>query len=191
MYTLYTDKSENFKCNIGVEGANISQTQARLVLENKDLNLLFEGKINSDGSCVIPIKQLKNILQEGSKGKMRLEVIAEDTFFSPWEDDFNVKTNKKVTVEVESDDSKQQIKETQIRVEVIKPDNIKSNNSKTKPSHGKLISELLNRKGIRLNNINNEAKLKVATNLIEKYIRRYNVEADTKYLMTEILDNLK
>ena len=74
MYTLYTDKSEDFKCNIGVEGADITNTHARLVLENSTMNILFEGKVNKSGDCVIPIKKLKHILPEGVGGKLKLEV---------------------------------------------------------------------------------------------------------------------
>ena len=118
MYTLYTDKSEDFKCNIGVEGADISKTTARLVLENNNVNLMFEGTVDKSGNCIIPIKKLKNILPEGIEGRMKLEVVADDTFFSPWEDSFLVKVNKRVTVEVANDTRKSTIKETKIKVQV-------------------------------------------------------------------------
>ena len=52
MYKLYTDKSEDFKCKIGVEGTNINETFARLVIESKDVNLMFEGKIDSEEACL-------------------------------------------------------------------------------------------------------------------------------------------
>ena len=44
--------------------------------------------------------QTKHFLPEGTKGNMRLEVIADDVYFEPWSSDFNVKTNKKVNVVV-------------------------------------------------------------------------------------------
>ena len=119
MYTLYTDKIENFKCSIDVEGASLSETDVRLVLQSDKLNLLYEGTIDANGTCNIPIDKLKNILKEGTEGTMRLEVIAEDTFFSPWEDSFTVETNKKVTVEVLSS-TKSPIKESAIKVKVNK-----------------------------------------------------------------------
>jgi len=98
-YTVYNDKFENFNCNVMVEGAKLVNTKARLILESDDWNLVFDGEIDDNGKCNIPIKRL-NILQEGTVGKIRLEVIAENTIFSPWEDDFQVKTSKKVAVQV-------------------------------------------------------------------------------------------
>jgi len=100
MYKFYKDKNENFECNIGIEGASLSNAKARLVLENEEFNLIFEGNIDENGKCVVPIKKLK-ILTEGLQGKLKLEVIVEDdTYFLPFQDNFEVGVNKKVTVEV-------------------------------------------------------------------------------------------
>jgi len=164
MYTLYVDKTEDFKCNIGVEGANIKDTQARLILESKDMNLLYEGTVSSDGSCTIPVKKLKNILEEGTTGKMKLEVIAEDTFFSPWEDNFTVKAKKQVKVEVIGSD-KPMVKETKINVTVNKP--------KAKPSHGKIIAQLLEKKNITP--LNFKTKSNEISVLIENYMNKFNI----------------
>jgi hypothetical protein len=98
-YPVYKDKSENFSCDVLVEGASISDTKARLILESDDWTLMFEGDIDRYGKCTIPIKKL-NILNEGVVGKIRLEVIADSTVFTPWEDDFKVKMSKKVLVQV-------------------------------------------------------------------------------------------
>lgn len=97
-FSVYKDKVENFSCDVSVEGAKISETQARLILESDDWTLMFEGEIDRYGKCNIPIKKL-NILEEGSVGKIRLEVIAENSVFTPWEDDFKVKVSKKVTIQ--------------------------------------------------------------------------------------------
>jgi len=106
MYTLYTDKQKNFECSISLEGASIKNSQARLIIEADDLNLLFKGTIDSTGKCTVPIKKLRNLLEESTTGKIRLEVIAEDTYFTPWESDFEVATAKKLTVEVKSKSNK-------------------------------------------------------------------------------------
>jgi hypothetical protein len=115
-YVVYKDKFENFSCNVFVEGAKIHNTKARLVLESDDWNLVFEGDIDEYGKCTIPMKKL-NILDEGTVGKIRLEVIAENTIFTPWEDDFKVKLDKKVAVEVPK---KNVQKETSVKVKVGK-----------------------------------------------------------------------
>lgn len=192
MYTLYTDKSEDFKCTIGVEGATIKNTTARLVLENKNLNILFEGKINSDGSCIIPIKQLKHILPEGIEGKMKLEVIADGTFFSPWEDDFIIKVNKKVTVEVKNDTSINTIKEHSVNIQVTDIHKQQYLNRKitTKPklSHRQVMSAILDKKGITLDNFSkNIDKTKP---LIEAYIKKYHVKETAEDVLNEIILNL-
>tara|TARA_R110000824_G_scaffold292606_1_gene481004 strand:- start:27 stop:485 length:459 start_codon:yes stop_codon:yes gene_type:complete len=97
MYTLYSDKQNIFECDIQLEGASLSQAFARVILEGKDLNLVFNGEINSDGNCRINLPKL-NMLKEG--GDMKLEVIADDMYFNPWNSDFELKKSKSLTVEV-------------------------------------------------------------------------------------------
>jgi hypothetical protein len=98
-FLVYKDKTENFSCDVLVEGAKISETQARLILETDEWTLLFEGDIDRYGKCNIPIKKL-NLFDEGVTGRIRLEVIAENTVFTPWEDDFKVKMSKKVSIQL-------------------------------------------------------------------------------------------
>lgn len=98
-YKLYRDKQENFCCEVAIDGASMDNSSVRLIIESPEWNLLFNGKIEKNGKCTIPIKKLP-ILSEGTCGKIKLEVIAEDTVFVPWEEDFCVKNSKKVTVKV-------------------------------------------------------------------------------------------
>ena len=99
MQKFYRDKSKLFECNISVDGANLNETKARLVLEfPNDRNLLFYGKIKDNGKCEITIPALKEF--EESNGNVILEVIADSTYFESWRDTFNLETNKKVTVEM-------------------------------------------------------------------------------------------
>lgn len=98
-FLVYKDKTENFSCDVLVEGAKISETQARLILESDEWTLMFEGEIDRYGKCNIPIKKL-NLFDEGVTGRIRLEVIAENTVFTPWEDDFKVKMSKKVSIQL-------------------------------------------------------------------------------------------
>jgi hypothetical protein len=119
-YPVYKDKSENFSCDVMVEGASISDTKARLILESDDWTLMFEGDIDRSGKCNIPIRKL-NILEEGVVGKIKLEVIADNTVFVPWEDDFKVKMSKKVTVQLsENKNSRREnlIRESNVKVRV-------------------------------------------------------------------------
>ena len=117
MYKLFIDKPEVFECNIKLEGASLKNSTARLVIESEDISLLFEGTIDKDGKCSIPIKKLKNLLENDTSGQIKLEVIAEDTYFTPWKSDFIVESSKKVTVEVKSNDA-QVIKENTPSIQV-------------------------------------------------------------------------
>jgi len=95
-YPLYKDKGENFSCDIYVEGAKTDETITRLIIETEDWTLMFPGEIKN-GKVNIPIRKL-NLFEEGQRGKIKLEVIAEGTVFIPWEDDFKIKVSKKVSV---------------------------------------------------------------------------------------------
>lgn len=97
LYKLYKDKSEVFSCEIELEGANLKDTEVRLIVESDEWNLMFIGEIDRNGRVSIPIKKLP-ILEEGTKGRIKMEVIAEGTVFIPWEDEFEVKLSKKVMV---------------------------------------------------------------------------------------------
>jgi len=103
-YILYKDKEENFSCDIYVEGAKTDDTKTRLLIETDQWNLFFDGDIKF-GKVNIPIKKL-SLLEEGAKGKIKLEVIAEETVFIPWEKEFKVKLSKKVLVKVDEKSKK-------------------------------------------------------------------------------------
>lgn len=186
MYTLYTDKVENFKCSIDLEGASLDDTKVRLVLENSKLNLLYEGEVDSSGNCTIPISKLKNVLKEGTEGTMKLEVIAEDTYFSPWEDDFKVATNKKVTVEVLSN-SKDTIKESKVKVKVDykKPTKevVKESIKKTEKikDHSSIVSKVLKKKGITKENITEN--IDSVSKILYKYTKLYNIDNQNDLLV--------
>ena len=139
MYKLFTDKSELFECNISLQGASLKKSKARLVVETSDYSLLFKGEINSKGKCEIPIRKLKGLIDESTTGNIRLEVIAEDTFFTPWESDFEVDASKKVTVEVKSQTTKKPIVETKVKVKVKEEKEIQD--YKIKVSDIKLLAE--------------------------------------------------
>ena len=160
MYTLYTDKQELFECSISLEGASVKNSQARLIVESDNLNLLFKGTIDSNGKCSVPIKKLKNLLEESTKGKIRLEVIADDTYFTPWESDFEVETARKVTVEVKTQTNKNTIAEAKTGVVVR---DIKVGD------HIQNLSKMLVKENINVHNMaSNKVKL---NNVIASYLK--------------------
>ena len=114
MYTLYSDKQNIFECDIQLEGASLSQAFARVILEGNNLNLVFNGEITSDGNCRISLPKL-SMLNEG--GEIKLEVIADDMYFNPWNSEFELKKSKSITVEVKQP-SHNIIKENKAKVNV-------------------------------------------------------------------------
>ena len=169
MYKLFTDKSELFECDIKLEGASLSKSKARLVVETSDYSLLFDGSISSNDKCEIPIRKLKGLIDENTTGNIRLEVIAEDTYFTPWESDFEVDASKKVTVEVKSQQTKKPIVETKVKVKVKdeKP-------TLTEKDHVINLFKLLIKEDINVDNISfkrNELNNIVATYLKENTVK--------------------
>jgi hypothetical protein len=169
MYTLYTDKQELFECSISLEGASVKNSQARLIVESDNLNLLFKGTIDSSGKCTVPIKKLKNLLEESTKGKIRLEVIADDTYFTPWESDFEVETAKKVTVEIKSQSDKTTIAEAKSGV-VVKDIKV--------GDHIQNLSKMLVKENINVHNITkNKVKL---NDIISSYLKVNKISNNEK-----------
>ena len=175
MYKLFTDKSELFECDIKLEGASLSKSSARLVVETSDYSLLFKGEINSNGKCEIPIRKLKGLIDENTTGNIRLEVIAEDTFFTPWESDFEVDASKKVTVEVKSQTTKKPIVETKVKVKVKdeKP-------TITEKQHVINLFKLLIKEDININNIT--FKKNKLNNIVGTYLKDKEINDPDKII---------
>jgi hypothetical protein len=115
-YIIHRDKTENFVCDLQLTGVNSIDNKARIILETEDLTYMFEGRIDTLGKCKIPLRKM-SFLKENETGKIKLEVIAEDTIFTPWEDEFVAVTSKKVSVKVmesETSSPKMQVKVTNI-----------------------------------------------------------------------------
>jgi hypothetical protein len=117
-YTIYRDKSETFMCDMEITGANPQNSKARIIIESKELTYMFEGTINQNGQCKIPLKKM-NFLNENESGTIKLEVIAEDMVFVPWSDTFKAVSSRKVQVknitESEDNTTKVGIKVTRIK----------------------------------------------------------------------------
>ena len=202
MYKLYTDKTEIFECKVKIDGASLSNSKARLIIESEDLNLLFNGKIDEQGNCKIPIKRLKGILPESMKGEIKLEVIADDTYFIPWKSEFSVDASKKVVVEVKSQDA-DLIIESAPKVSVTEVKNTESitttvDTIESTPNINKVIKEhvvnlmrLLLREDISIDNI--VFKKNKANSIISTYLASQKVkltEIDKNQIVEGLLNKL-
>jgi hypothetical protein len=172
MYTLFTDKTELFECNIKLEGASLKNSQARLIIESEDINLLFKGQITPEGKCIIPIKKLKGLLEGNTKGEIKLEVIAEDTYFTPWKSEFVVEASRKLTVEVKSQDANLII-ESAPKVQVS---GIKETKSLVDPitEHILKLVKLLIKEDVNINNLS--IKKDKVNNIIATYTKENPIQ---------------
>jgi len=181
MYKLYTDKQETFECDLFLEGADLKQSSARLIVESKDLTLMFKGEIDDKGNCKVPIKKLKGLMGENTTGDIKLEVIAEDTLIEPWQSDFVVETAKKVTVEVKSQKQKPQIKEStkpQVKIKNIKNDSNPINE----------IVEFFKENNITIQKVLKGKKRIVS--ILENYSKKIGYKGGTKKFIREVIQKL-
>jgi len=170
MYKLFTDKTEVFECDIKLSGASLDKSNVRLVVESSDVNLLFKGKIDSTGKCSVPVKRLSGLLGETTTGTLRLEVIADDTFFTPWESDFVVETSKKVTVEVKSQTKNQIVESTKPKMEVVRVKKAKTSKRISESRHIINIMKKMVKENITLKNL--PKKKNIINKIIEGYIKQ-------------------
>ena len=191
-YTLYTDKNEQFECKLNLTGASLKNSFVKMLLESSTANLFFKGKIDENGKCNIDIKKLKGLLNENETGKMILEVIADDTYFKVWEDDFKVETEKKVTVEVFNRQTEKSVSSNKpkLTIESVKPQPKPIVKPKQNPinEHVSRVYRILKKNNIKFNN-NHKG-------IIIEFISDYNKEFNlNKLYNNEILrylaENLK
>ena len=181
MYKLFTDKAELFECNISLQGASLKKSKARLVVETPDYSLLFNGAISKSGKCEIPIKKLKGLIDEDITGNIRLEIIAEDTFFTPWKSNFEVETSKKVTVEIKNQTTKKPIIEAKVKKQI----------TLTEKQHIVNLFKLLIKEQININNIS--FKRNKLNNVVATYLQENPVKNTGKVIngVLKILEKKK
>ena len=181
MYKLFTDKAELFECSIKLQGASLKKSKTRLVVETPEYSLLFNGDISKGGKCEIPIKKLKGLIDEDTTGNIRLEVIAEDTFFTPWESNFEVETSKKVTVEIKNQTTKKPIIEAKVKKQI----------TLTEKQHIVNLFKLLIKEQININNIS--FKRNKLNNVVATYLQENTVKNTGKVIdgVVKVLEKKK
>ena len=182
-YKLYTDKQEIFECDLFLEGADLKDSSARILVETKDLTLLFEGEIDKKGNCKVPIKKLKGLLGENTTGNIKLEIIAEDTLIEPWQSDFVVSTSKKVKVEVKSQQTKKQSDKWMTGKPKVIVTEVKNHFDPVKK-----ITETLKQNGVTLSKVIKNKK-KIAQ-ILESYSNKVSYQGGTKKFIKEVIQKL-
>ena len=120
MYKLLKDKNNEFQCEIKLEGASINNATARLFLEADGAEYSFKGEIDGN-KCTIPMGKLKKFANLLENGKIRLEVLADDTLFVPYESDYVLEVEKSVTVEVKQQAEAPKKPMMEVKVQEVAP----------------------------------------------------------------------
>jgi hypothetical protein len=172
MYTITLDTAKNFECTLKIQGASLNKSKVNLVIESNDMDIRCRGTITEKGKVSIPVKKLKGILEENSKGKMYLEVIAEDSYFTPYKTDYITEVSKKVNL-------KENVKITEVNQTVT---------ADVTTNHPENIINILKENNVDIFNISHKSK---STQLIQSYIVKNNIKKEEyNKLMEQILSQL-
>ena len=180
-YILYTDRAEDFTAEVDVKNASLTNSTSRIILETSDISYVFNGKIR-DGKCIIPIRKMKGMLAEGVKGTMKLEIIVEDVYFSPWSSPFVVDTEKQISVKVMEQVSK---KPSVVIKEVIIPKKKQSLTEKAENDLKKLLSEN------KITKLNVRKEKKTTKNIFNTYFETHESLKEQKHtILKNVLKTL-
>ncbi len=172
MYTITLDTAKNFECTLKIQGASLNKSKVNLVIESNDMDIRCRGTITEKGKVIIPVKKLKGILEENTKGKMYLEVIAEDSYFTPYKTDYITEVSKKVNL-------KENIKITEVNQTVT---------ADVSTNHPENIINILKENNVDIFDISHKSK---ASQLIQSYIVKNNIrQQEYNQLMEQILSQL-
>jgi hypothetical protein len=90
MLLIKENEQKNFRFTIEVTGTELRNAEARLVFEDSQSNKFFPLEIKNDGTCEYQLEYAD--VRALSKGRVYLEVVAEQMLFKPWQDEFRVDT---------------------------------------------------------------------------------------------------
>jgi len=184
MYKIFLDKSKLFECDIKIEGASLDDSEVRLCLEAENFNLNFQGKINKTGNVSIPISKLKGIIKEDFVGKIKLEVIAEDTLFIPWESEYQASISKKVEVSFNED-----LKETKFVEEKPKMTFKLKEEKFDKTKHINEIFNILRENKVDYKKLYNNPN--IFNKLLETYCKENNISKYLSEIKKETLRSIR
>ena len=187
MYNLYLDDPRSIKCEVEIEGADASNSKARLMIETKNRCLYFNGTVKGNGEVEIPINMLKGVLGENVKGTMLIELVVDDMLFTPWKSEFVTKVKRQVALNIKEglDKTVSQSNRPGVKLKM---------KTFSDREHADSLFNLLKEYRIPFNKLGaNKDKLKAVVNA---YVRKHKLtEASAqnvqKYLITNIVKVIK
>ena len=172
-YTIQLDKASTFECNVKIEGVSLNKTKANLIVESDDFSLKFKGDIDASGKITVPLKKLKGILDENITGNLYLEIIADDTYFTPYETEYITEVSKKVEVVSVNNKTKGQTTLTESKNKpVVTVANVKGSKSNLVLEHAKTLTHTILSENINISNPHNKDKI---LGIITSYLGKHNL----------------
>lgn len=174
MVNIKENENKHFTFKIDVKGAELKDTHARLIFEEKNNLKFFPVTIGKDGASECSVKYTDvNALKEG---KIFLEVFADSVYFKPWEDTYNVKSEVKTVAEAVKPSVKPVAKPiAKPIVEAVKP---KPAPKVIVPDISALKKEyktILKENRVSFLNGNNEYNLKAKKFALNKLLTKYGI----------------
>jgi hypothetical protein len=119
MLKFNKSKKQTFECKVEIEGADYSKTRSRLILSPKGDNkhVFFEGKIES-GTCKVIIPEGLDIARSGD---VVLEVVVDNTLFTPWHSTYEMLVESVKVNEVAVKKNEPTVKVIEEKVQENKP----------------------------------------------------------------------
>jgi len=189
-YKIELDKASTFECNIKVEGASLKKTKVNLIMESDDFSLKFKGDIDEDGKITVPLSKLKGVIDENKKGNLYLEVIADDTYFTPYETEYITEMSKKV--EVVSVKNKKTPVLAETRQPKVTVQNVKDSKSNLILEHTKTIAHQIISSKLNISNSKDKSKiLEIVLNYLHKHNINESINKDIIYTLFKVISKIK
>ena len=185
MYNIQLDALKNFECTLKVQGTSLKKSKINLVIESEGIDIRCRGSIDDFGRVSIPIKRMKGILEENMTGNMYIEVIADDTYHTPFKTTYITEMSKKAEIidEIKSVSVAPEKKATMIMdVKGLLPEG-KAMAKEVKIHSINIIKKMMKE---NINIFKKDDKEKSAL-LIKEYIEKNNVD---KSLYGQIIDKI-
>ena len=116
MLKLHKDRKQTFECKIRIEGADLKDARARLVLSGVTMDYALSGRVDAMGNCMVEIPPLKML--ENKEGTATLEVMVDNGFFEPFRTEYKLVTREVTVTEVKVNDDSYRVR---VHADVEKP----------------------------------------------------------------------
>lgn len=134
MLKLHKDRKQTFECKIKIEGADLKDARARLILSGVTMDYALSGRVDAMGNCMVEIPPLKML--ENKEGTATLEVMVDNGFFEPFRTEYKLITREVTVTEVKVNDDAYKVR---VHAEVKEPAKKPIQEKVTEPKKSKMF----------------------------------------------------